>query len=75
MSIPGSLEHEIFEVQKKSGLPYRCEQLLFAAAEKDALSKDTFGPKLDEIPQGWESGSQTSEPTPFRMNLLVVRFC
>ena len=77
MSIPGSLEHEIFEVQKKQnpGLPYRCEQLLFAAAEKDALSKDTFGPKLDEIPQGWESGSQTSEPTPFRTNLLVVRFC
>eukprot|EP00438_Fugacium_kawagutii_P000927 Skav211602 [mRNA] locus=scaffold2962:108453:117066:- [translate_table: standard] len=30
------------------GLPYRCCQLLLAAAEEDALSKETFGPKLEE---------------------------
>ena len=33
------------------GLPYRCCQLLLATAEKDALSKDTFAPKLEEAQQ------------------------
>lgn len=41
----------------KVGLPYRCCQLLLAAAEKDALSKDTFAPKLEEVPAGWEQNT------------------
>lgn len=38
-------------------LPYRCCELLLATAERDALSKDTFAPKLEEVPAGWEQNT------------------
>ncbi|CAJ1402840.1 unnamed protein product [Effrenium voratum] len=52
----GLLEHlhRLGDADFGQGFPLRGRQLLLAAVEADALSKDDLKPKLDEVPEGWE---------------------